>query len=68
MTEPPTGLRELAIVSLAADVRTDDGDLMQAGAQGTIVGIWPDGFFEVEFPEPEGALATVAAKDLRPVV
>ncbi len=68
MTEPTTGLREFAIVSLAADVRTDDGDLMRFGAQGTIVGVWADGLFELEFPEPEGALATVAAKDLRPVV
>ncbi|GAB6841331.1 hypothetical protein HNR00_000568 [Methylorubrum rhodinum] len=68
MTEPTNELRELAIVSLAADVRTDDGDRMQAGARGTIVGVWADGFFEVEFPEPEGALATVAAKDLRPVM
>ncbi|GJE74037.1 DUF4926 domain-containing protein [Methylorubrum suomiense] len=67
-TEPAAGFREFDIVELTADVVTDDGDPMKAGAQGTIVGSWDDGSFEVEFPEPEGALATVAARDLRPVV
>jgi hypothetical protein len=44
---------------------TDDGVTMEAGSEGTIVGVWRDGeAYEVEFAEPAGALATVEATDL----
>ncbi|MFC5554329.1 DUF4926 domain-containing protein [Methylobacterium iners] len=64
--EPRSNLRDLDAVVLTADVRTDDGDVMKAGTEGTVVGIWRDGAaYEVEFPEPMGALATVPADQLR---
>ena len=45
-----------------ADVLTMDGDTIAAGTEGTVVAIWGAGeAYEVEFPEPMGALATVKA-------
>lgn len=65
----PSEFHELDVVELLTDLRTDDGDTVRAGARGTIVGAWSGGrYVEVEFPEPEGALATVAVTDLRRVV
>ncbi|WP_245524351.1 hypothetical protein [Methylobacterium nonmethylotrophicum] len=50
-------------------VTTGDGDAIPAGTEGTIVGIWRDGAAcEVEFAQPPGALATVAADGLTLVV
>ncbi|KQP93813.1 hypothetical protein ASF60_14275 [Methylobacterium sp. Leaf113] len=64
--EPGVDLRELDDVVLLADARTDDGTLIQAGTEGTVVAIWQDGAaYEVEFTEPEGALATVRATGIK---
>ncbi|WP_338101717.1 hypothetical protein [Methylorubrum populi] len=42
-----------------------DGDTVAAGTEGTVVAVWRGGeAYEVEFPEPMGALATVKAKDV----
>jgi hypothetical protein len=60
--------RDLDSVLVTIPVTTDDGDLIPAGTEGTIVGIWRDGAaYEVEFAQPPGALATVASDDLAPV-
>ncbi|MCK2055630.1 DUF4926 domain-containing protein [Methylobacterium sp. 37f] len=64
--EPGVDLRELDDVVLLADARTDDGTLIQAGTEGTVVAVWQDGAaYEVEFAEPEGALATVRATGIK---
>ena len=64
--EPRPDLRDLDRVALTAAVTTDDGDVMSAGAQGTIVGVWREGAaYEVEFAHPVGALATVEAGSLK---
>ena len=64
--EPAFGLRELDDVVLLKDVTTDVGDVIPAGTMGTVVSEWPEHeAFEVEFAEPEGALATVAATMLK---
>lgn len=56
---------ELASVSLLADTKTLEGDVVQAGAEGTVVGRWRGGLaYEVEFTSPVG-VATVRAGDLR---
>ena len=66
--QPALGMRELDDVVLLADVTTDDGMVVSAGTEGTIVSEWPErAAFEVEFAEPEGALATVAATILKRV-
>lgn len=65
-TEPRPGLRDLDGVILTADVLTDDGGTVPAGTEGTIVGVYGEGIaFVVEFAEPAGALANVAADGLR---
>jgi hypothetical protein len=63
---PGTVFRELDDVELLTPVRSDEGDTIAAGARGTIVGIGRERFI-VEFAEPEGALASVAADVLRRV-
>lgn len=64
--EPGAGLRELDDVLLLADARTDDGATIRAGTEGTVVAVWHDGpAYEVEFAEPEGALATVGPAEIR---
>ena len=66
-SEPRSEVRDLDRVATAAVV-TDDGVTMDAGTEGTVVGIWREGeAYEVEFAEPMGALATVEATGLRPV-
>ncbi|GJE60965.1 DUF4926 domain-containing protein [Methylobacterium trifolii] len=66
--EPGAAIRDLDDVVLLADAVTDDGDVIPAGTEGTVVGIWPGGAAcEVEFAEPESALATVPASGLRRV-
>ncbi|MET0367984.1 MAG: DUF4926 domain-containing protein [Methylobacterium sp.] len=64
--EPDLPLRDLDRVALTAAAVTDDGDRIEAGRQGTIVGIWREGAaYEVEFADPPGSLATVEAGHLR---
>jgi hypothetical protein len=59
--EPGALLRELDDVR----VLTDDGDTVAAGTDGTVVAVWNGGeAYDVEFPEPMGALATVKAANL----
>ncbi|BCM87051.1 DUF4926 domain-containing protein [Methylobacterium indicum] len=63
--EPGALLRELDDVRVTTDVTTDDGDTIAAGTEGTVVAVWNAGeAYDVEFPEPMGALATVKAADL----
>ncbi|WP_245238996.1 hypothetical protein [Methylobacterium platani] len=58
-------IRELDDVRILAAVTTDDGQTMPAGTEGTVVAVWHGGeAYDVEFPEPMGALATVKAVDL----
>lgn len=58
--------RDLDRVALKVAATTDDGVRMEAGSEGTIVGVWRDGeAYEVEFADPAGALATIEAADLR---
>ena len=60
---PGAALRELDIVRVLTDVQTMDGDTIAADTEGTIVAVWNGGAaYEVEFPEPMGALATVKAE------
>lgn len=59
-------VRDLDDVVLLADAMTDDGVMIPRGTRGTVVGVWKeDALFEVEFPEPPGALATIAATNLQ---
>ncbi|WP_243930041.1 DUF4926 domain-containing protein [Methylobacterium sp. J-076] len=54
-------MRDLDRVALTAAAVTDDGDRIEAGRQGTIVGVWREGAtYEVEFADPPGASATAA--------
>lgn len=63
--EPRSDLIDLDRVVLIADAVTDGGDSVAAGTEGTVVGVWRDGAaYEVEFAEPEGALATIEAGQL----
>jgi len=67
--ETKTRFHDLDGVVVAIPVTTDDGGRIPAGTEGTIVGIRRDGAAdEVEFAQPPGALATVAADDLTLVV
>ncbi|MFY9294785.1 MAG: DUF4926 domain-containing protein [Methylorubrum rhodinum] len=62
---PEAALRELDDVRVLVAVTTMDGDTVPAGTEGTVVAVWDGGeAYEVEFPEPMGALATVAAGDV----
>lgn len=64
--EPGVELQELDDVVLLADAPTDDGDMIRAGTEGTVVAVWQDGStYDVEFAEPEGALATVARSGIK---
>ncbi|MGX7703301.1 DUF4926 domain-containing protein [Methylobacterium sp. Gmos1] len=63
--EPGALLRELDDVRVTTEVTTDDGDTIAAGTEGTVVAVWNGGeAYDVEFPQPMGALATVKAVDL----
>ncbi|UHC14705.1 DUF4926 domain-containing protein [Methylobacterium currus] len=63
--EPGALLRELDDVRVLIDVLTDDGDTVATGTDGTVVAVWNGGeAYDVEFPEPMGALATVKAANL----
>lgn len=62
---PRSGLKDLDAVVLTAAVQSDDGETIEAGSHGTVVGVWRDGVaFEVEFSSPVAGLATVLASDL----
>ncbi|KQO94855.1 DUF4926 domain-containing protein [Methylorubrum extorquens] len=64
---PRSAFKDLDRVVLTADVTTDDGDTVAAGAEGTIVGVWRDGAaYEVEFTTPIAGLATVLPSALAP--
>ena len=59
-------LKELDRVALLADAPADEGQIVPAGSEGTIVGIWQGGLaYEVEFTQPFHALATVRIEYLR---
>ncbi|WP_345822932.1 DUF4926 domain-containing protein (plasmid) [Methylobacterium fujisawaense] len=59
---PGAEFRELDDVRVLIDVTTMDGDTIAAGTEGTVVAVWKGGAaYEIEFPEPMGALATVKA-------
>jgi hypothetical protein len=63
---PRPAVAELSEVAVLRDVQTDDGYLIPAGMEGTIVGIWAGGeAYEVEFDEPVADNATVRAGALR---
>jgi len=62
------GLRDLDSVVLTVPLTSDDGDLIAAGTEGTIVSVHGDGeSYVVEFAEPLGALVTAAPHELRAV-
>ncbi len=64
-SEPQSRFQDLDDVRINVAVVTDDGDRIEAGSEGTVVGIWRDGAaYEVEFAQPPGALATIEADDL----
>ncbi|KQT19952.1 hypothetical protein ASG40_03895 [Methylobacterium sp. Leaf399] len=63
--EPRTGLKDLDEVVLLSDVSADDGAVLTAGTDGTVVAVVRDGIaYIVEFSEPPGTLATVMADEL----
>ncbi|AYM44425.1 hypothetical protein BKG75_13135 [Mycobacteroides chelonae] len=60
--------RELDVVVLVRDVPAEG---LTAGCIGTIVYVYTDSAFEVEFIDTDGttiAVATVAADDIRPAI
>ncbi len=67
-SEARSGPRELDRVALKAPAVSDDGDLLPAGREGTVLSVHGDGAaYVIEFAEPVGALATVRGSDLRPL-
>lgn len=65
-TEPASSFRDLDDVVLRVDAISDDGDLIAAGTEGTIVSMHDDGArFVVEFSEPDGVLVTALPHQLR---
>ncbi|MCJ2052559.1 DUF4926 domain-containing protein [Methylobacterium sp. J-070] len=64
--EPRADLQDLDRVALTAAAISDDGDVLAAGTEGTIISVYRGGeAYVVEFPTPVGALATVRPKDIR---
>jgi hypothetical protein len=62
----PQVFAELSVVAVLRDVLTDDGAIVPAGTEGTVVGVWGEGeAYEVEFDEPVVGNATVRADALR---
>jgi hypothetical protein len=62
------GLRDLDDVVLTVPLTSDDGDLIAAGTEGTIVSVHGDGeSYVVEFAEPMGALVTAEPHQLHGV-
>lgn len=65
---PRSSLRDLDDVVLTVAVEGDDGLMIPADAEGTIVSVYNDGeAYVVEFTEPEGTLASVARDEIRRV-
>jgi len=65
---PQSSLRDLDDVVLLAATMSDDGDIIPAGAEGTIVSVHGEGeSYVVEFAEPEGALVSVFPHEVRRV-
>lgn len=65
---PRSSLRDLEDAVLLVAVPSEDGDLIPAGTEGTIVSVHDDGAaYIVEFAEPEGALAAVGPDETRRV-
>ncbi|UIY45594.1 DUF4926 domain-containing protein [Methylobacterium radiotolerans] len=65
---PRSSLRDLDDVVLLADTVSDDGDMIPAGAKGTIVSVHGEGeSYVVEFGEPEGSLVSVFPHEVRRV-
>ncbi len=62
------GLRDLDDIVLTAAVIADDGAVIPAGTEGTIVSVDNSGeTYTVEFAEPEGTLATLELHEMRRV-
>jgi hypothetical protein len=62
---PRSGFCDLDVVVLTAPVVSDDGVSIPAGTEGTIVSVDDsDGTYLVEFPEPDGTLATVRSHEV----
>lgn len=65
---PRSTLRGLDDVVLFVDTVNDDGDLIPAGREGTIVSVHGEGeSYVVEFAEPPGALVSVVPHAIRRV-
>ncbi|MCJ2096356.1 DUF4926 domain-containing protein [Methylobacterium sp. J-072] len=59
-------IRELSRVTLVDRHETEDGHILPAGSEGTIVGTWARGAaYEVEFTKPFAALVTLEPDQFR---
>lgn len=65
--QAPAGvIPELAPVVTLADAETLEGERVPSGSEGTVVGIWTDGYaYDVEFATPVIGLATLKADQIR---
>jgi hypothetical protein len=64
-TEPASSFRDLDDVVLRVDAISDDGDLIAAGSEGTIVSMHDDDArFVVKFSEPDNVLMTALPHQL----
>ena len=63
--EPPSGIKELDVVRLLAEVTTEENNRLPIGTVGTIVHCYNSGRdFEVEFTEPASAVLTLQSDDV----
>jgi hypothetical protein len=60
---PGTGFADLSVVSLIRAIEVD-GRTMPRGAIGTVVGVYGNGGYEVEFMLPFHAVLTLGQTDL----
>lgn len=59
-------IRELSWIALVDRHETEDGHILPAGSEGTIVGTWARGAaYEVEFTKPFAALITLEPDQFR---
>jgi len=57
---------ELDTVTLVADERTDDDELVPAGTVGTVVAVWGEAeAFDIEFDAPFTGIATLMAGQIK---